>query len=68
MRDVTKVLNLLVWYKLTGSSHKATMAVSEVVFAGHVVGNRQRKPIPGEVAAIQHSENPKKGSHLQAYL
>ena len=39
---------------LTGSSDKATIAVSEVVFAGHVVGNGQRKPIPGKVAAIAH--------------
>ena len=43
-RDVTRVLDLLVRHKLTGSSDKATIAVSEVVFAGHVVGNGQRKP------------------------
>ena len=33
-RDVTRVLDLLVRHKLTGSSDKATIAVSEVVFAG----------------------------------
>ena len=38
-RDVTRVLDLLVRHKLTGSSDKATIAVSEVVSAGHVVGN-----------------------------
>ena len=48
------MLDLLVQHKLTGSSDKATIAVSEVVFAGHVVGNGQRKPIPGKVAAIEH--------------
>ena len=53
-RDVTRVPDLLVRHKLTGSSDKATIAVSEVVFAGHVVGNGQRKPIPGKVAAIEH--------------
>ena len=53
-RDVTRVLDLLVRHKLTGSSDKATIAVSEVVFAGHVVGKGQRKPIPGKVAAIEH--------------
>ena len=58
-RDVTRVLDLLVRHKLTGSSDKATIAVSEVVFAGHVVGNGQRKPIPGKVAAIEHWEKPK---------
>ena len=36
-RGVTRVLDLLVWHKLTGSSDKATVAVSEVVVAGHVV-------------------------------
>ena len=46
-RDVTRVLDLLVRHKLKGSSDKATIAVSAVVFAGHVVGNGQRKPIPG---------------------
>ena len=67
-RDVTRVLDLLVRHKLTSSSNKATIAVSEVVFAGHIVGNGQRKPIPGKVVAIEHWENPKKMSELQAYL
>ena len=62
-RDVTRVLDLLVRHKLTGSSDKATIAVSEMVFAGHVVGNRQRKPIPGK-----HWEKPKTVSELRAYL
>ena len=61
-RDVTRVLDLLVWHKLTGRSDKATVAVSEVVFAG------QRKPIPGRVAAIEHREKPKTVSELRAYL
>ena len=52
--DLTRVLNLLIQNKLTGSSDKATIAVSEVVFAGHVVGNGQQKPIPGEGAALEH--------------
>ena len=65
-RDVTQVVNLLVRHKLTGSSDKATIAVSEVVFAGHVFGNGQRKPIPGRVAAIEHSEKPKTVSELRA--
>ena len=67
-RDVTRVLDLLVRHKLTGSSDKATIAVSEVVFAGHVVGNGQRKPIPGMVAAIEHWKKPKTVSELRAYL
>ena len=67
-RDVTRVLHLLVRHNLTGSSDKATIAVSEVVFAGHVVGNGQRKPIPGKVAVIEHWEKPKTVSELRAYL
>ena len=67
-RDVTRVLDLLVRHKITGSSDKATIAVSEVVFAGHIVGNGQRKPIPGKVAAIEHWEKPKTVSELRAYL
>ena len=53
-RDITRVLDLLVRHKLTGSRDKATIAVSVMVTAGHVVGIRQRKPIPGKVAATEH--------------
>ena len=67
-RDLDKVLDLLVRHKLTGSSDKATIAVSEVGFAGHVVGNGQRKPIPGKVAAMEHWEKPETVSELRAYL
>ena len=67
-RDVTRVLDLLVQHKLKGSSNKATIVPSEVVFAGHLVGNGQRKPIPGKVAAIEHWEKPKTISELRAYL
>ena len=66
--DVTRVLDLLVGHKPAGSSDKATIAVSEVVFAGHVFGNGQRKPIPETVAAIEHWEKPKMVSKLRAYL
>ena len=62
------MLDLLVWHKLTGGSGKATIAVSEVVFTGHVVWNGQRKPIPGKVAAIEHWEKLKTVSELRAYL
>ena len=62
------MLDLLVRHRLTGSSDKATVAVSEVVFAGQVAGNGQWKPIPGKVAAIEHWEKPKTVSELRAYL
>ena len=66
--DVTRVPDLPVRHKLRGSSDKGTIAVSKVVFAGHVVGKRQRKPIAGEVAAIEHCEKPKTAAELRAYL
>ena len=53
-RDVTRVLGLLVRRKLRGSSDKVIIVVGEMVFAGHVVCNGQRKPIPVKVAAIEH--------------
>ena len=40
--------------RLTNSSDKVTIAVSEVVFAGHVVSNGQRNPIPRKVMATEH--------------
>ena len=58
-KEVTRMLDLLVRHKLTDSSDKSTIGVSEVVFAGHLVGDGQRKPIPGKIAAIEHWEQPK---------
>ena len=67
-RAVTRVRNLLVPHKLTGSSDKATIAVRQVVFAGDVVGNGQRKGIPGKVAGMEHWEKPKTVTELPAWL
>ena len=67
-RDVTRVLDLLVLKKLTGKRDKDTIAVCQLVFDGHVVGNGQQKPIPGNIAAIEHWEKPKTVSELRAYL
>ena len=67
-RDITRVLDLLVQHKLIESSDKATKVVSEVVFAGHVVGIGQRKPITGKVAAIEHREKPKTVFARRVYL
>ena len=67
-RDIPRLLDLLARHKLTGSSVKATIAISEVVFAGHVVGDGQQKPISGKVAALEHCKKPKTVSDLGAYL
>ena len=39
-----------------------------MIFAGHVVGNGQRKPIPGKLAAIEHWGKPKTVVEVPAYL
>ena len=67
-RNITTVLDLLVRHKITGTNDTATIAVSEVIFVGHVVGNGQWKPILGEVPAIDHLEKPKTVSDLWASL
>ena len=67
-RDVTVFLDLLARHKLTSSSDKATIALREAVFAGYIVRKGQQKPIPGNIAAIEHSEKPKTVSELGAHL
>ena len=67
-RDVGRAPDLLVRHKLTGSRDKATVAGSEVVFAGHVVGSGHRKPIPEKVPATENWQKPKMVSKLRAYL
>ena len=47
-RDIARVLDLAVRHRLSGSNDKATIAVREVDFSGHVVGNGQRNPLPGK--------------------
>ena len=59
-RDVTRVLDLLVRHKLTGSSDKATIAVSEVVFAGHVVGTGSESPYPARWRRLSTGKSPKR--------
>ena len=59
-RDVMGVLDLLVRQKLTGSSDKATIAVSEVVFAGHVARYGQRKPILAKQLQLSTGRSPRR--------
>ena len=62
------VLDLLVHLQLTRSADKATIAVNEVEFAGHVVDMGQRKPSPGKIAAVENWERPKTVSEMRAFL
>ena len=63
-----RVLDLLASLQLTRSAGKATIAVNEVEFAGHVVGMGHRKPIPGKIAADENWECPKTFSEMQTFL
>ena len=53
---MTRVLDLLVRQKLNGSSDEVIIAVSKIIFASHVAGNGQPKPVPGKVAAFDYCE------------
>ena len=52
-RDVTRVLDLLVRHKLTGSSDKATIAVGEVVFLRRLKLHGENVP---KTASLRHCE------------
>ena len=67
-RNLTRLRDLLMRHKVMGSSDKSTIAVSKVVFAGHVVGRGKRNPIPCKRAAIEHWGKPRTVSELRAYL
>ena len=43
---------------------KAALFVREVEFAGHVVGNGQRSPMPRNLASLRHWEKPQTISAL----
>ena len=47
---------------------KASLFVREVEFAGHVVGHGQRRPMPGKLASLHHSEKPQTISELRSFM
>ena len=55
-------------HKLTCSGDKAVLCVPEVEFAGHVVGNGQKKPIAKKLACFEHWERPSTITGLRAFL
>ena len=67
-RDSTRVPDLLVGCQLAASPDKATVAVSEVVFARHVVGGSIQKHTHSKVAPIAHEERPHTVSEFRADL
>ena len=47
---------------------KASLFVKEVEFARHVVGHRQRGPMPGKLASLHHWEKPHTISELRSFM
>ena len=54
--DLRRVLDMLDRHKMLCQPTKASLYVKEVAFAGHVVRHRQQRPMPGKLAALNHSE------------
>ena len=57
-KDLRRVLSELDKHNMVCKPAKASLFVKEVEFAGHVVGHGQRRPMPGKLASLHHSENP----------
>ena len=66
--DLRKVLDELDKHSMVCKRTKASLFVREVEFAGHVVGHRQRRLMPGKLAALHHSERPQTISKLRSVL
>ena len=47
---------------------EASLFVKEVEFAGHVVWHRQRRPMPGKLAALRHWDKPQTISELRSFM
>ena len=57
--NLRRVLGVLDKHSMVCKPTKASRFVTEVEFARHVVGPGQRLPMPGNLAALRHWENPK---------
>ena len=62
-KDLRRVLGVFDEHSMVWKPTKTSLFVREVEFAGHVVGQGQRRPMPGKLAALRHLENPKSSIH-----
>ena len=62
------VLDILDHHQMVCKPTKASVFVKEVEFAGHVVRHGQCRPMPGELAALNHSERPTTISELRSFM
>ena len=53
-KDLRRVLGVLDKHSMVCKPKKSSLFVSEVEFAGHVVGHGQWEPILGKLAALHH--------------
>ena len=67
-KDLHRVLSELEKHNMVCKPTKASLFVREVEFAGHVVGHRQRRPMPGKLASLHHWEKPQTISELRSFM
>ena len=67
-KDLRRVLGVLDKHSMVCKPTKASLFVREVEFAGHVVGQGQRRPMPGKLAALRHWEKPQPISELRSFM
>ena len=64
-KDLRRVLDVLDRHQMFCKPTRANFFMKEVQFPGHVVGQGQRRPLPGKLAALTHWERPKSISELR---
>ena len=67
-KDLRQVLGVLDKHSMVCKPTKPSLFVREVEFAGHVVGQGQRPPMPGKLAAQRHWEKPQTISELRSFM
>ena len=67
-KSLRQWLDILHRHQMVCKPTKASLFVEEVEFAGHVVRHGQRRPMPGKLAALNHSEQPTTISELPSFM
>ena len=67
-KDLRRVLSEPDKHNMVCKPTKASLFVKEVEFAGHVVGQGQRRPMPGKLASLHHWEKPQTISELRSFM
>ena len=67
-KDPRRVLSEVDKHNMVCKPTKASVFVGEVEFAGHVVGQGHRRPMPGKLASLHHWEKPQTISELRSFM